>query len=149
MSMFSKSFPKPRRGWPRITTSRGRTRCCCRVNLFSDARSGLRVENVQAFGPNADRYFLTWCYAWLDWSNCDDALASRQRQVDDLLVAHRLDDPDFRAQRAVSARAFADYLEMLGTNAEEHPVVCSRLAWHSDRKIRSAESAHPAGTRAR
>jgi hypothetical protein len=58
----------------------------------------------------------------VNWSHGDCAFASRQSQVDDLLISHRLNDANLRAQRAFSARVVSDDFQMMGANAKEHSI---------------------------
>ena len=85
----------------------------------------------------------------VNWSHGDCAFASRQSQVDDLLISHRLNDANLRAQRAFSARVVSDDFQMMGANAKEHSIACPRLARRRDREIGSTERAHAASSRAR
>jgi len=72
--------------------------------------------------------------------DCDEPIATRECHVDDLLVAHRLDDSHFPLLSVLSITA---HLDVLRTNAKEYAAARFPIARNVECEIDSLERAHP------
>src|ERR1700682_232711 len=122
MSTCSKISPQRRPGWKR--TAAADSPC--------DALTRLRIEDVYPLRTDANRDFLARRDSGLHRrdGNCTPAVG--QCHVDDLLVAHRLDDADLGADDTVTARAVVRDLQVLWPDAEDNSSVGAGLAGYAN-----------------
>jgi hypothetical protein len=83
----------------------------------AEASARLRVEDVNAFGPHSHRDYITGPDDLLGGSDCNKTVSAGERDINDLLVSHRLDDCNLAARPPF---AIAKHFDVLRTHSEKH-----------------------------